>query len=194
MSHADCWSYRMVFTFGKSCSRGAPWVGRLLAACSGTLEYLDVRYHLPGPLVLVIHWTRSLSWFLGYLGRASIDLSKATKLADAVFRSGSLNIDWITATLETITPKHRELRQISIYAFCRSTSVAFGAGVERTIGDEIFGQWSDLDRLLVQLWESRSIRPKFVCEILGLVPQDAEEYIGRLLPKTTKRGVINLIK
>jgi hypothetical protein len=46
---------------------------------------------------------------------ASIDLSKATKLKDVVFQPRSREVEWVTMALQTITSKHRDLRQISIH-------------------------------------------------------------------------------
>ena len=69
------------------------------------------------------------------------------------------------------------------------------ANVNLAIGDVIYGQWSDLDRLLVQLWESHPIRPvavvftKWVGELKKM-----RDWIGRLLPEITKRGVIDIVE
>jgi len=60
--------------------------------------------------------TRNRPLFVGDHSPASIDLSMATKLKDAVFQlaSRSPNVGWVTLALRTITPKHRNLRRISI--------------------------------------------------------------------------------
>ena len=69
------------------------------------------------------------------------------------------------------------------------------ANVNLAIGDVTYGQWSDLDRLLVQLWESHPIRPvavvftKWVGELKKM-----RDWIGRLLPEITKRGVIDIVE
>jgi hypothetical protein len=63
-----------------------------------------------------------------------------------------------------------------------------GANVGQVIGEANYGQWLDLDRLLVQLWESYSIRPKAI-----LSPAEAGSF-ERLLPGITKRGVIDLVE
>ncbi|KAF9644823.1 hypothetical protein BDM02DRAFT_3121302 [Thelephora ganbajun] len=47
--------------------------------CSDTLECLDITHNL-----------------FGHTGPASIDLSKATKLRDTIFRARSLSVAWIT--------------------------------------------------------------------------------------------------
>jgi hypothetical protein len=50
-------------------------------------------------------------------------------------------------------------------------------------------QWLDLDRLLVQLSESRSIRPRFMS-----TGRSARAEMRDLLPEITERGMIDLIK
>jgi len=37
------------------------------------------------------------------------------------------------------------------------------ADVKGRIGDDMYSQWLEFDQLLVQLWESHSIRPKVTC-------------------------------
>lgn len=66
------------------------------------------------PSGICIHVHGSLL-FLGEAIPVSIDFSKATKLRDVAFRPGSSNVEWVTATLQTISPAHQNLRQISIY-------------------------------------------------------------------------------
>ena len=46
----------------------------------------------------------------------------------------------------------------------------------------------DLDRLLVQFWESRAIRPKIVCKVAEMC-----ECVGYLLPEATERGITELV-
>ena len=96
-------------------------------------------------------------------GPALMDLSKATKLRDVVFRFESWNVEWVTVALQTITPKHRDFREISISAACYQTTFNIDANVREMIGKTSCGHWSDLDHLLVQFWESRSIRPRLMC-------------------------------
>ena len=52
----------------------------------------------------------------------------------------------------------------------------------------------DIDRLLVEFWELRSIRPKITN---GSTPRNDEkgvmiDWVGYLLPEITKRGRIDL--
>ena len=124
---------------------------------------------------------------------APIDLSKATKLKDVVFQPISQSVGWVAATLETI-PKHRDLREISIYLPYYVTTTGGGADVMRVIGGENWEQWLDLDRLLVQFWESSLIRPKVVRLTQMEGTWDARDSVGYrcLLPEITKRGIIDL--
>ena len=125
-----------------------------------------------------------------------IDLSKAAGLKGVVLRATPINFGWVTTALRTITTKHQEFRRISIhvylgYAFNGTTS----ANVRRTIGEQKFGQWSELDHVLAKLWESHSIRPG----ILYYLPpsegtQAMTECIGCLLPEITRRGIIDLAR
>jgi hypothetical protein len=84
--------------------------------------------------------------------------------------------------LQTITPKHQDLRQITIEM---SYYLTIGENPIQTIGE-----WIGLDRLLVQLWESRSIRPRVMfTEGRGMIG-----HIGFLLPETTRGGIIDVVE
>ena len=112
----------------------------------------------------------------------SIDLSEATRLKSVVFRIESWLVGWIVVALRTITSDHRDLREISIYASHR-----FDGNIRGFITRQVANrQWSDLDRVLVQLWESHSIRPRIGHAKLG-------GRIARFLPDAAKRGIIDLI-
>ena len=59
------------------------------------------------------------------------------------------------------------------------------------IGEQVFRQWFDLDRLLLRLWESHSIRT----EAVGSSTVDTEDVRAAfrcLLPEMTKRGVMDI--
>ena len=118
---------------------------------------------------------------------ASIDLSKAPRLRSVIFRAESWPVGWITAALRTITPGNLDIREISIDV--HGWLVGFD---RRTIGEADFGQWWDLDRVLVQLWESRSIHPRIWHAGLGGEVHNTESCIQCLLPEATKRGIIDL--
>jgi hypothetical protein len=121
--------------------------------------------------------TDNLLLFLAKLKSASIDLSKTTKLKDVVFKPISRRVKWITKTLKT-TPKLQDLREISIYLPYYVTATDVGANVGEAIEEEALEEWLDLDRLLVQFWESSSIRPKVTCptQIEGAL--DTRERVG----------------
>jgi len=160
--------------------------------CSHTLEHIEIacdflgtssRYPLrPGDLFLI----------LAGCGPGSIDLSKAIKLKHSAFRVESRQVDWVTSALRTITPKHRDFRQITIYLAHDPTLWNVGTNVRQIVGELVFGQWLELDRLLAKLWESRSIRP----QILYFAPLGNGKRIttrmGCLLPEITKRRIIDL--
>ncbi|KAF9644799.1 hypothetical protein BDM02DRAFT_841941 [Thelephora ganbajun] len=149
------------------------WMEELLAACSDTLECLEI---LHNPSV--------------HTSLTSINLSKATKLRAATFRALSLSVAWITMALQTISPRHQDLRQISIHA-CHDLALAtIDANMMQSFG----GQWLDLDRLLVQLWESRSIQTKLMHVTPVQETQDMGEQVGRWLPEATERGIIDLVE
>jgi len=86
--------------------------------------------------------------------------------------------------LRTITSEHRDLQQISIHVPSRSTSIR---------NQETDMQWTDLDRLLVQLWESHAIYTKIVYSTEEEGRKAACGYIGGLLPEMTERGIIEVV-
>ena len=104
------------------------------------------------------------------------------------FQLNSWSVEWIIMALQTITPEHRELHQITIKTPHHTTRL--GADLRRAVKETNCGQWLDVDRLLAQLSESRSIRPK----VVYTVGQRMKDYVGRLLPEITKTGVIDLVE
>ena len=118
----------------------------------------------------------------------SIDLSRATKLKDVVFRPTSRTVEWITTTLQTTTPKHRDLRHITIHMPDYLTLPSILADIRGAVGAVGYGEWLDLDRLLVQLWESRSIHPR----IGSVKGQDVRDLVGYLLPEIAKRNTSSM--
>jgi len=109
-----------------------------------------------------------------------------------IFQVNSWHVEWVTKALQTIQPEHQALRQISIHAPYHLTNA--GTHVKETVGEQIFQQWLDLDRLLVQFWEARSIRPKVVAVTPHKEKQDVRNCIGYLLPDTAIRGIIDLVE
>ena len=95
-----------------------------------------------------------------------IDLSRATKLKEVAFELETHYTAAVAATLDRITPKHQDFKQISLYFPCLFLSRDFRLVDFRTsVGEEIYSQWVDLDRILVRLWESHAIRMKVICNV-----------------------------
>lgn len=102
-------------------------------------------------------------------------------------------------TLDTITSEHQDLHQISIriphilgYATAQECTT-----IERRIGKMNPGtRWSDLDRLLVGFWESRSIRAAVVYHRTPRRngARGIRDWATYLFPELTKRGVIDLVE
>jgi hypothetical protein len=94
----------------------------------------------------------------------------------------------VVRALQTITPQHENLRQITIHIPYHLALVgAFSSFSQATVQGQ-YGVWLDLDRLLVQLWESRSIRPEVVC-MMEPGPGGVECFF----PEITKRKIIDLL-
>ena len=73
------------------------------------------------------------------------------------------------------------------------TCAAVNANVKHIVGEAFLGQWSELDRLLVRLWESRSILPKVIHPTMRGGPYGTKDFIGHLLPEMMKREMITLV-
>jgi len=137
--------------------------------------------------------TDNLFPFIDEPRSVSFNLSKGTKLQDVVFRLGSLKVGWVTLALQTVTPKHRDLRRITIDALPYLTQcINVDLDIRTSIGEGVFGQWLDLDCLLVHLWESRSIRLRLI-QTWKMGNGNVEVCIASLLPKMMKRGPIDLV-
>ena len=68
-----------------------------------------------------------------------------------------------------------------------------GTDIRQIVGENVYGEWLDLDRLLVQFWELRLIRPKVTYNVV-LVDKEKETIncVSCLLLETTNRGIIDL--
>lgn len=87
--------------------------------------------------------------------------------------------------LKTLTPDHRDLRQISFYIPVDDPA----SDGERA--EEIHRQWVDLDRLLVRLWELNRFHTRVIHSARGK-EGGVRERLERLLPEMTKRGIVEL--
>jgi hypothetical protein len=130
--------------------------------------------------------------FVGQLPHL-IDLSKATKLRDVTFVCG-FDPRWIIWTLQTITVEHKDFKQVFISSpdTLHRLRTVQGPGftlATDVLGEEAYMEWLELDRLLVQLHEIRSIR-------LGVFAW-VDDRTGRrgaecLLPEVVSRGISDL--
>ena len=118
---------------------------------------------------------------------------KATRLKEVVFSCYSLRVGWVTSTLETITPKHRNLQWISVRIPRILASVASAA--EQGV------RWSDLDLLLVQFYYSRSIRVRISypqsqtqVRLVGAPTSTGKDWVAYFFPELTRRGIIDVVK
>ena len=110
-----------------------------------------------------------------------INLSEATKLKHAKFRCEMLSARCVVTALESITPAHRSFKNISLYI--RHFG---GLGANSRMG------WSDLDRLLVEFWESRSICLLVLCPSRDW--RSVQEWVKYLLPEVMKRGIVDVVE
>ena len=167
------------------------WIMELVVRCSHTLESLDIKCAFHRTFGGICTRTNGLSVLLVVPELASLNFSKATKLREAVFRPESKSIEWITMALQTITHEHQAFQRISIYVPFHLTLFRVGADMGQYLGETASRWWSDLDQLLVQFWESRSIRSRVGCARQGEAGQSTEYCVGCLLPEATKIGIID---
>ena len=86
-------------------------------------------------------------------------------------------------TLQTVESKN--LRRITIYLYTVTP--------EDTMEETVRKQWLDLDRLLVQFWTSRSIRPRLMHRS-DKGGEDIRDRVPSLLPELTRRGLLDLVE
>jgi len=124
--------------------------------------------------------------------QAPVDLSKATKLKDVAFTVVEVSgtITWITTGLRSIPPEHRDLRQISI---CGPYHGIRGQSIGEVIPETIRQQWLAVDSLLVQFWESHSIRPRISWGSSSWGRQDQMDVIKWVFPEAARREIVDLL-
>ena len=120
---------------------------------------------------------------------ALIDLSKATKLEDVTLHFEDLSVAWVASTLKTITSGHRNLREVSIEGRALSDSTDWPANAA-AVDDDMREQWAELERTLIQLWESHAIHAKV--NYYSRKREESRELMGDLLQEATKRGIVGL--
>ena len=109
-----------------------------------------------------------------------------------MFQIETLRVGWATTSLQSITSVHPDLRKISLrIPLGRCSDVN-----ERLIeGADLEMRWSDLNRLLVQFWESHPIQVKVVCPSpLNSDGWSVLDWVTLLLPELMKRGIIDLVE
>ncbi|KAF9789311.1 hypothetical protein BJ322DRAFT_1208557 [Thelephora terrestris] len=121
----------------------------------------------------------------------SIDFSEVINLKDVAFGLAGPEDVWIAMALETITSKHTDFRKVSITIQINPPNIDYPDYVRKAVGERVYRQWMDLDRVLFQLWESKKIYAKVIFSA-GEVG-DGLEYVVALLPEMTKRGLVDLV-
>ena len=175
------------------------WATALVEVCSNTLEHVDIESPLSCLRRSPPFGCDNSPWLEltsgpGGSSATSINFSKATKLKEMVFRFDDRSAGWVTMALKTITPEHGDLRQVSIHFTSNSFDIQsiFPLNVSQYIGDEASMYWMDLNRLLVQLHESRA-----VCLMARFRsssdPVDKRRYVAALLPGVTKGGMARVV-
>lgn len=127
----------------------------------------------------------------------SIDLSKATKLKNLSFVCES-DPQWISATLKTVTLKHRELQAISInprwILFSLDPDHIDPAYLRRLIGESACQGWSEADHLLARLSELCPFRLKVQYTFPSFISgEGAKQLMEGLLPEVSVRGVVDMV-
>jgi len=151
------------------------WTVATMEACSGTLESIDIN-----------------STKLWYTRVGSVDFFKTTRLKEVVFRLGGTLDVQTTIALETLTSEHRDLQRVSIHIPIKAPSIDDPVNMRQVIRGAVDKQWMDLDRVLIQLWETNAI-PTQVIYTTEEGKKEGREYIGALLPEMTKRGILEVV-
>jgi len=94
--------------------------------------------------------------------------------------------------LQTITPEHRDLQQITIrIPYRHGPPARVPENLREAAEEDGYRQWMDLDSLLVQLSESRAIRTKVMHGVRNSGRNlEMCEHIESLLPGIAERGTI----
>jgi len=144
----------------------------VVAACSDTLEYVYIGCEVGDDVT-----------------PATINLAEATNLKEVAFICviGITGCRWIITALETITSRHRDLRQISISFLHDSDYTTDLELIQRSEAANPGMRWSDLDDILIQLLESHSVHPKIMCSRSNITTQTVEDLARYLFPETAKR-------
>ena len=107
----------------------------------------------------------------------------------------SYDTQWITATLRTIGHDHKNLQRVSIMVpdvlYHSNTHRTNPADFICTLGETVYQEWLELDKLLAQLQESHSIRLEIQYDIPSWVDRkQARGFTDNLSPELTMRGLV----
>ena len=158
---------------------------RLILNCS--VRPIGTCIHADGLLQLIVT--------LFPLPHFLINLSKATKLKNVTFICPR-SPQWVANTLRTITPNHRNLQRIWVwYGNRHRDTYRVTDGFRTSIRETNYQGWLELDRLLVELWESHSVR---LMVLYGGSASTAfrprtKLCTESLFPEITVRGIVELI-
>lgn len=111
-----------------------------------------------------------------------LDLSKLTNLKTVAFGCNGPSVEWITTTLKTA--ESTNFQKVAIHSL---------RGFRDLIGEAVYQEWQDLDRVLLQSWNERPIRLKIRYKV-GEGGNDLRALAPRLLPELTSRGVVDLVE
>jgi len=108
------------------------------------------------------------------------DLSSTTKLKHLKFsgvRTG-LTVQWITTALQSV--KSKNIQNIVINP---------DDNILEPDWEQVHQEWQDLDRLLVQLCMTHSIRPQLIYKV-----RNEGKVVPDLLPELTRRGMVDIFE
>lgn len=154
----------------------------LVSRCSDTLEHLEITNYQKGTLLRLQRLHDNFSSLrIDPLRGVILDLSKATKLKHVEFGCKTPDVEWVSAVLHTA--KVKTLRNVSLVLSFDSVH-----GASRSeMG------WVALDRLLVQLWTSHSLRPRLRYDSTGR-GRDLGRDVTGMLPEATRGGVFDIVE
>ena len=128
-----------------------------------------------------------------------IDLSAATKLKEA-YLTCNRNPEWIVKTLRTITRNHESLERISLKADYYELSYDDEDDDEDDEDSSIGSfrpHWLELDNLLMQFWESHSVRVEAVYysyKAIGPASGRARDYaVGLCMQEGKDIGILTSV-
>jgi len=166
----------------------------LVEKCSHTLESLDITddyaYGTSIGHPMYLHGSNLLLPAADPMS-APFSLSGATKLRDVVFRPGSLRVGRISLVLRVISREHRDLRRVSVDEFYNLSHLDGNEDLRQVVGEVVLEEWLDLDRILVRLWESLSVRTNVIWTG-GRREGVMRGYVECFLPEMMKRGMVTV--